>query len=515
MSLRLNAITLAGIALTAGLSACTAKRRRTPDDTLVMLIESPMTTADPRYALTNNDGKLVRLVAPGLMSVDTVNAEPRTELAAGVERIDDKTIDVLIRDDATFSDGNPVRGEDVARTYTSVMTEKCGSLYMKGFLERFAKVEATGPKRVRFHLNRPLATFINDIEFGIVSFHGAPVDACRMAKLVGAGPFVLAELTSAHAVLATNKFYRTPAKLQHIEIKFVRDAAARILMLVGGSADLVQNAVRPDLVDDVAKRPRVEVTAGASVLLTYMLINNTDPVLRDVRVRRAIALALDRDALIAAKFSGRAVSATGLLPPTHWAYSGDVPRYPHDLERANALLDAAGLRPDARGVRLRMVYKTSADAFRVAIARVLASQLARVGIEVEVRSFEFATFFADIKKGNYQIATMQSPEITEPDFYFWFFHSSRWPSPKDPDGSNRWRYTNPEMDRLVEAGRAELDVSARKALYAEAQRLAATDLPVIPLWHEDNVVLRNVDVKDYQIVPNARFVGLAGTSKSP
>jgi peptide/nickel transport system substrate-binding protein len=173
------------------------------------------------------------------------------------------------------------------------------------------------------------------------------------------------------------------------------------------------------------------------------------------------------------------------------------------------------LRPDASGVRLRLVYKTSADAFRVSIARVLSSQLAEIGISVEVRSFEFATFFADIKKGNYQIATMQSPEITEPDFYFWFFHSSRWPSAKDPDGSNRWRYTNPEMDRLVEAGRAELDVPARKALYADAQRLAATDLPVIPLWHEDNVVLANVDVKGYQIVPNARFVGLVGTSKSP
>jgi peptide/nickel transport system substrate-binding protein len=165
-------------------------------------------------------------------------------------------------------------------------------------------------------------------------------------------------------------------------------------------------------------------------------------------------------------------------------------------------------------VRLHLVYKTSADAFRVTIARIIAAQLARVGIDVEVRSFEFATVFADIKKGNYQIATMTSPEITEPDFYFWFFHSSRWPSAKDPDGSNRWRYANPRMDHLVEAGRSELDLGRRKALYAEAQRIAAEDLPIIPLWHEDNVVLHNVDVTGYQIVPNARFVGLISTSKA-
>jgi peptide/nickel transport system substrate-binding protein len=512
MSQRLNAITLLVIALVA----CTAKRRRTPDDTLVMVIESPMTTPDPRYALTNYDGKLARLIAPGLTSVDTANTEPRLELAAAIDRIDNKTIDVTIREDATFSDGKPVRGVDVARTYMTVMTDSCGSLYAKGFHERYERVVAVGPKRVRFHLKTPLATFVTDIEFGIVSFHGAPADnkdACRI-PLVGAGPFMLRELTSRHARLDRNPHYFNRAAIPHVEIKFVRDASARIMMLVGGSADLVQNAVRPDLVDDVAKRPRVDVADDKSVLLTYMLLNNEDPVLRDKRVRKAIAYALDRDAIIAAMFGGRAVPATGLVPPTHWGYSGEVPRYPHDLVRAKALLDEAGHRPDARGVRLRLVYKTSADAFRVTVARVLAAQLAQVGIEVEVRSFEFATFFADVKKGNYQIATMQSPEITELDFYFWFFHSSRMPSPADPDGSNRWRYRNREMDRLVEAGRAELDIAKRKALYDKAQWIAADELPIVPLWHEHNTVLSHVDVKGYKIVPNARFVGLVGVSKS-
>jgi peptide/nickel transport system substrate-binding protein len=422
-------------------------------------------------------------------------------------------MDVTIRDDATFSDGSPVLGEDVARTYASVVDEKCFSLYAKGFLERYERVEATGPKRVRFHLKTPLATFMTDIEFGILSFHGVAPGVCK-PPLVGAGPFVLRELTPQHVLLDANPRYRTPPTIAHVEMKVVRDAAARILMLVGGSADLVQNAVRADLVDDVAKRPRVEVESGRSVLLTYMLLNNTDPALRDARVRKAIAYALDRDAIIAAEFNGRAVLATGLLPPTHWAYNPDVPRYAHDLAHARALLDAAGLRPGPDGVRLHLVYKTSADAFRVTIARIIAAQLARVGIDVEVRSFEFATVFADIKKGNYQIATMTSPEITEPDFYFWFFHSSRWPSAKDPDGSNRWRYANPRMDHLVEAGRSELDLGRRTALYAEAQRIAAEDLPIIPLWHEDNVVLHNVDVTGYQIVPNARFVGLISTSKA-
>jgi peptide/nickel transport system substrate-binding protein len=508
-----NAITLAVIAALAA-GACQANRHRTPDDTIVMLIESPMTTVDPRYALTNYDAKLSRLVVPGLTSVDTPSAEARLELASAIDHVDDTTVDVTLRDDATFSDGKPVRGEDVARTYQSVLADKCNSLFSRGFNERFASVEATGPKQVRFKLKTPLATFTTDLEFGIVSFYGAPPGTCRMPRVIGAGPFVLDALTSRSAHLTANPYYRTPPKTKYIEIKFVRDAAARILMLVGGSADLVQNAVRLDLIDDVAKRPRVEVTSAPSVLLTYMLINNTDPVLADKRVRQAIALAIDRETIISAKFGGRAVLATGLLPPAHWAYEPDVAHWNHDLARANALLDEAGLRRDRSGIRLHLVYKTSADAFRVALARVIAGQLAQVGIAVEVRSFEFATFFADIKKGSYQIATMQSPEITEPDFHYWFFHSSRWPTPKDPDGSNRWRYKNPEMDRLVEAGRAELDPARRKALYSAAQRIVAEDLPIIPLWHEDNVLLSNVDVQGYTIVPNARFIGLVGTTKS-
>ena len=474
-----------------------------------------MKTPDPRYALTNYDAKLSRLVAPGLTTVDTPDGAPRLELAAEITRIDDVTIDITLRDDATFSDGQPVRGEDVARTYQSVMSDACGSLYQKGFLERYASIEATGERRVRFHLKQPIAMFMTDIEFGIISFHDAPAGACRMPNVIGAGPFVLRELTASAAYLDANPHYRRRPQLAHVEIQFVRDSAARILMLVGGSADLVQNAARPDLVDDVLERPRVKVASGASVILTYMLFNNQDRILRDKRVREAIALAIDRRAIVTAKFGGRAVLATGLLPPSHWAYSADVARYNHDVAHARQLLDEAGYKPDPRGVRLHLVYKTSADAFRVAIARIIAAQLADVGIEVEIRSFEFATFFADIKKGNYQLATMQSPEITEPDFYYWFFHSSRWPTAKDPDGSNRWRYANPALDRLVEAGRRELDVAKRKAIYAEAQRLIAAELPILPLWHEDNVVLSNVDVRGYTIVPNARFIGLVTTSKSP
>ncbi|MGE0546759.1 MAG: ABC transporter substrate-binding protein [Kofleriaceae bacterium] len=505
---RLHAITVA-IAVVAQLSCGS---HPTPRDTVVMLIETAMTSSDPRYAVTSYDSKLSKLVHSGLTAVDTANLEPRLELAQRVTRVDDLTWEVELRPDARFSSGDPVTAEDVAFTYGSVLDPKSTSLFRKGFSERFRAVDVTGPGIVTFRLHAPLATFMSDIDFGIMSKR-----PLRTGVHAGAGPYVVRELTTTHVVLDVNPHYfGDKPKLAHVEVKFVSDAAARLLMLAGGSADLLQNAVRLDLANDVRQRPNLTLTSGPSVILTYLMMNNDHPVLRDRRVRQAIALALDRPAIVAAMYGGHARLATGLLSSDHWAYNPNVAVWNHDLPRAAALLDQAGFQdPDGAGPlpRFRLVYKTSSDAFRVAVARVIASQLARLGIAVDVRSFEFQTFFTDVKKGSYELASMQSGEITEPDYYFTFFHSSRIPGPGNMDGGNRWRYRNPEVDQWTTAGRRELDRARRKQLYDDAQRQIALDVPIIPLWHEDNVVISRADVTGYAITPNARLVGLRTVTK--
>jgi peptide/nickel transport system substrate-binding protein len=503
-------------AIAFGSAGCAPRTRRTPDDTLVVVVDSPINTADPRAQLSTYDSKLSKLVASGLTAVDTPSLEPRLDLASRIDHVDDHTVDITVRGDARFSDGSPVTAADVAGTYGSVLAADSTSSSHKMLSERLFSVEAIAPQVARFHLRMPLATFESDIDFGIISFHHGAPDA---AHAIGAGPYQLRALTSDEVRLTANPYYfGEPPRLPNLTIKIVRDAAARLLMLVGGSVDLIQNSVRLDLVAAVRDRPRVRVESASGTILTYLMMNNEDKVLADRRVRQAIALAIDRPAIIAAKLGGLAVLATGLLPPKHWAYTGDVRRYDHDVALARRLLDEAGLRdPDGDGPapRLHLVYKTSADAFRVAIARVIAAQLAEIGIDVEVRSFEFATFFADVKKGAYQLASMQTTDITDPDFYFMYFHSSWIPSPSVPDGFNRWRYRNAEVDRLTALGRQELSRDARKQIYAEVQRLVAEDVPIVALWHEDNVVLSNIDVQGYTMTPNARLGGLRNVTKLP
>lgn len=508
-----TAATAAAIAAAAG---CQPRGRQTPDDTIVVVIETQMNSADPRAQLSSYDAKLAKLIAAGLTAVDTPTMEPRLELASRIEPRDPLTIDVTVRDDARFSDGSPVTAADVAGTYASVLDPASRSSSHKMLGERLFSVEAIGPQVARFHLKAPLATFWSDIDFGIVSFHHGPPSSDRV---IGAGPYRLVSLTADGATLERNPYYfGSPARLARLEIKVVRDAAARLLMLAGGSADVIQNAVRLDLVPAIAAQPHVQLQTAHSDVLTFLMMNNDDRTLSDRRVRQAIALALDRPAIIAAKLDGLAVPATGLLPPQHWAYTADVARWDHDAARARRLLDEAGLRdPDGDGPlpRVHLVYKTSSDAFRVAIARVIAAQLSEVGIAVEVRPFEFATFFADVKRGAYQLASMQTTDITDPDFYFMYFHSSWIPSELAKDGFNRWRYRSPVVDRLTLAGRQELDRDRRKQIYAEVQRQVAEDVPIIPLWHEDNVVLSNRDVRGYTLTPNARLTGLRNVTKQP
>jgi peptide/nickel transport system substrate-binding protein len=162
---------------------------------------------------------------------------------------------------------------------------------------------------------------------------------------------------------------------------------------------------------------------------------------------------------------------------------------------------------------MRLVYKTSSDQFRRALARIWASQLGEVGIAVEVQSFEQQTFFNDIKTGRYQLASMQTSPIIEPDMLFTYFHSSRIPTPVDPSTHNRWRYRNARVDELTTLGRQTLDRRERVKIYAEVQRILASEVPVIPLWHEDNLTLMNVDVSGYELFPSASFWGLLTTHK--
>ncbi|MBM4321629.1 MAG: ABC transporter substrate-binding protein, partial [Deltaproteobacteria bacterium] len=400
-------------------------------DRLTVLIEASIEHLDPRFALSAYSMKSCQLIHAALISVDNEASEPRLELAESFHQPDPLTYELQLRPGALFHDGTELTAADVAWTYRSILDPALGSPYA-GMYEKIARIEVLDRLRLRFVLKQVHAPFLSDLVMGIVPQQLTRATGRFTGRIVGAGPFQVAEGSDEDRLLLERfggYFLGAPA-LGSVAIRTIRDDNSRLLALMGGSGDLVQNGVNPLLLDTLAAHPRLVVRSAPSIAYNYLGFNLEDPLLQRRRVRQAIAHALDIPTLVRTKLRGMARPATGMLAPNHWAYNGEVTRYPYDPERARRLLDEEGLAdPDGDGPqpRFRLTFKTTTNRFRRSIARVIAAQLGQVGIAVEVKSFEWGTFFNDVRKGNFQLYALQWPTVVEPDLYHWLFHSSMIP----------------------------------------------------------------------------------------
>jgi peptide/nickel transport system substrate-binding protein len=289
--------------------------------------------------------------------------------------------------------------------------------------------------------------------------------------------------------------------------KTVPDAMVRVLEFKKGSIDFMQNDLEPDMLPWLKHNTDADVGTFQGTTYQYVGINLTHPILRHKKVRHALAYAIDRDRIIRHLLKGLGTEANGLLSPLNWAYDETIPRWFYDPGRAKQLLDEAGFPdPDGDGPlpRFRLSFKTTNIDLRRRIAEALKEQLLRVGIDLEIRSYEWGTFFGDIKQGNFHLYSLAWVGVMDPDIFFQIFHSQSVP----PNGDNRGHYSNAELDRLLEQGRATTDPAARKLLYQRAQNIIADDLPYVPLWWWKNVVVKSPKVRGFVPYPDGDFISL-------
>jgi peptide/nickel transport system substrate-binding protein len=273
----------------------------------------------------------------------------------------------------------------------------------------------------------------------------------------------------------------------------------------------LQNNVPPQLLAAVNDSGLVLETTEV-INMTYLGMNVRDAALKKPEVREAIARALDIPDLITYRMANLARPANSILSPIHWAYEPDVATYPYDPAKARALLDQAGFKdPDGDGPlpRLTLTYKTSTKKDRIGLARLIARYLKEIGIEVRVLPYDWGVFFHDVNAGNFQLYSLTWVGVTEPDIYYSVFHSKQTP----PNGLNRGGYVNPSIDQLTVEGRRETDRNKRKEIYGYVQRVLAQDLPIVPLWYENNYAVFSRKVKGLRLRPNASFEWAAEVSK--
>lgn len=494
------------LALSCGLCACASDgaAERAASERVVILPREP-DELDPRYVGDAYGLKLSRLLHAALVSIDPASLEPTLDLAADITAQSAQRYRVQLKPGLRFSDGTSLDAHDVVATFRALVDPRVKSRYRSTYA-RVSKVWAESDQVAIFELSEPHATFVTDLEMPVLRAEDAFRRFAAGALPVGAGPYVLTTRVRGSLSLSPNPHHRlTRSGSPRLRFIVVRDDNVRALRMLAGAGDLAQGVLPHLLLPLFERRTDLRVRSAKGAGTTYVGINLVHPLLRDARVRRAIAHAIDRPGLIRHKLGGRASLASSWIPEGHWAYAADTPSHAFDPPRARALLAAARPFPDP----VRLVMRTSSDRSVVSLARALASMLLGVGIALEVRPSETATLLSDLSRGRFELVLMQVPEVFEPHVLSWFFGSDRIPEPGVREGGNRFRIRNPELDRAFELGARELDRGRRAAIYREVQHLLARELPVIPLWHEDVIAVVSERLVQYAVPRDARFGTLA------
>ena len=482
------------VLLYISLAGC-AKR---PDaNTLVMIIESSPANLDPRVGTDAQSERIDQLIFDPLVHRDEhFNIQPW--VAERWEVPDLRTYIFHLRQSIHFHDGRALTARDVKWTLDTMRDGSLVSLKTTTY-RLISQVDTPDESTVILHLSEPDSTLLYNLSegaFGIVPYGS---DKRFSRAPIGSGPFrfVSQEPDSYVNIERNDNFWGEHARVERVHFTVVPDPTTRALELRKGSADISPSgSLSSDTIGTLRHNPKLIVEQQPGTVLAYLTFNLRDPILKDVRVRQALAHAIDRGPILHYLFGDQGRLAESVLPPQHWAFYGDVMHYDYDPAKANAMLDAAGYKRAADGIRFHLLMKTSTEETTRLLAAVLQQQLHEVGIALDIRSFEFATFYSDVLKGAFQLYSLRWIGGNEdPDIFYYAFHSSSFP----PKHANRGYYVNPEVDRLIDAGRQTTNQQDRKQIYAQVQRILAEELPYINLWYFDNVVVHTQRVQNLHL----------------
>jgi peptide/nickel transport system substrate-binding protein len=486
---------------------------------VVMLIESSPTSLDPRIGTDAQSEHIDSLLFDSLVRRDaSFNIAPA--LAERWETPDPLTYIFHLRSGVRFHDGRPLSARDVkftletmgAATEHAAETLRVTTIKAASYAT-WASIETPDPLTLVVHLKKPdsaLLWNVCDGAFGVVPY-GSGRDFWKHPT--GSGPFAFVSQEQDKDVLIRRapSYWEPLPKIAGVRFSVVPDAITRALELEKGSADLVLNAIPADMLRALAANPKLVIESGPGTVLNYLVFNTRDPHLKDPRVRNAIAEAIDRPELVSALFGGRARLAESVLPPEHWAWA--PPGDPHNYKpaAANALLDQAGYPRDPQGVRFKLTIKCSTDETTRLLAVVLQQQLARIGIAIEVRSYEFATYYSDLTRGAFQIAPGRWIGGNEaPDIFRYAYASASAP----PKGANRGYYSNTVLDLLLADAAAHDDRARQQQDYARIQQVLAADEPSVNLWYLDTVAVYSRRLGNLHVAASGNFDFLRDISLS-
>jgi peptide/nickel transport system substrate-binding protein len=477
-------------------------------------------------------GDNIRTIDPiGSPSVDAASERVRTlmfnslvkkneqfdyvgELASDIKRSDDNlTFTFTLRDGVKFHDGRPFTSADAKYTLDLVFSStfaKSASFYEGTGAERksyIKSVEAPDAHTLVVTTTKPWTGLLpNLVPVSII-----PKDGYETQKdhPLGTGAFKFVSYDSSQQVLdlqANPDYWDGAPHIPVVRVRVISDTNALQAELRSGRVHIapLPTSLSPDAIKLLGQDPKLQVLQFTGSNLNLLTFNCSQPPLNDVRVRKAIAYAVDREGMIRDLLLGQGKIAHSILPEESWAYHAGQ-KYSFDPSMAKKLLDEAGLRdPDGDGPKMRfekpVVFKVSGSSVAAKnYAGVIQNYLKNVGVPVTIETAELNTLFDELRRGNFQIFYGQwVGGNQDPIFFKDLFATSEIPT-ETRASRNRSRYSNRELDALIDEAVNTFDREKAKLLYTRIQDIVTRDVPVLPLWYQANIVIAQKNVGNVKV----------------
>ena len=488
-------LTLLLISLIILMLAESGCRRGGAQGEMAVMLEKRIETFDPRVSSDTAVERMRQLMFNGLTRKDDkFNAVP--DLAEKFESSPDyKTFTFYLRPNVKFHNRHALSAADVKYTFETMLAPGFQSA-KRADLERdrvSVETDTADPLKVTLHCENPCPGLANTIvPIGIIP-EGTSTEQAK--RPVGTGPFKFESYTEDQEVVLTSfdEYFEGAPSIKRLAVRIIPDNSTRESELTKGSVDLAINAdFDPVTVETLQKTSglKTEVTKGTNI--THLGVNLQDPILKDRRIRQALAYSIDRESIIRDVLRGQAFPAQSVLPPSQWAYEPNVADYKYDPDRAKRLLAEAGKSS------MKLSLKTSPVSVSRKIGEAIQEQMRRVGVEIELQSLERQKLTQDMTEGNFQLYLNTLVGGNQnPDIFRLVYSSGAIP----PNGQNRSRYVNPQVDKLVEEARTATRERS-KEIFSQVQKILAEDLPQIYLWYPATVVIYRDRISNVKVDPS-------------
>jgi peptide/nickel transport system substrate-binding protein len=433
-----------------------------------------------------------------LLSLDAAgNVQP--SLATGYKWINNTTLELTLRDDAVFHNGEKFSADDVKYTTDRIFTPDLPTEY-RTRLGTLDKTEVVDAKTVRMSLKEPDATFPSLLTDLDILSKSIPADKIATTP-VGTGAFKFVEWKpNEYLKMARNDKFYLPnyPYLDELVFKPITDTEARIASLLAGDIDVCMEVPAKD-VARLATAPEAKVVVTESGWLYILYLNLRKPPFNNKKVRQALLYGFNRSGFVRDFLAGLSKVTNTAVAPQSWAHNPDVEKmYPYDPEKAKTLLAEAGY-PGGKGLQFEFIYPVGYEEFKSA-GEYLQSNLADIGVTVQITGMELAAWSNKLVKEkvfdmslDFRDSGQGEPALQYNDFTFF-----------KPDKENLDGFSEdmiPGYLDLIKQGRAEMDQAKRKEIYQKLQMLWAEELPGWTVTRSNGIVATRTWVKDYEIIP--------------